>query len=227
MNLGEVSWREAAEAEASVALLPTGSTEQHGPHLPLETDSLAAEAFAAGAAERSADAVCLPSVEVGVSREHAAFDGSLWVSPDVFRGYVREVLDSASRWFDAAVAVNGHGGNVTALQEVCAGLTRDEALLATEWTWWNALDRDDMGHAGKLETSLILYLSDVRCPPEDGVEAWGRYVEGSQVAYDVEEWSEDGVVGAASEASVELGEELYREGVESLERLVDELADEL
>lgn len=223
MKLEEVSWTELRDSDASVALLPTGSTEQHGPHAPLGTDSLAAESIAEAAAETSSEAVCLPTVSVGVSEEHRAFDGTLWVSADVFRGYVRETLESAARWFDAAVAVNGHGGNVPALQEVCARVTRDDVLHAVEWTWWRALDRDDMGHAGKLETSMVEHLGGLRSEPEDGVESWGRYVESSATAYDVDEWTEDGVVGAASEASEGQGEELFVSAVESLERLVEEL----
>lgn len=218
-----MSWTELRDSEPSVALLPTGSTEQHGPHAPLGTDSLTAESIAEAAAEEAEAAVCLPTVSVGVSEEHRAFDGTLYVSPDVFRGYVRETLESAGRWFDTAVAVNGHGGNVAALQEVCARVTRDDALHAVEWTWWRALDRDDMGHAGRLETSLVQHLGELRGEPEDGAESWGRYVESSATAYDVEDWTDDGVVGAASEASEELGEELFRSSVESLTRLVEEL----
>lgn len=219
-----MSWTEVRDSDASVALLPTGSTEQHGPHAPLGTDSLTAESIAEAAAEDAADAVCLPTVSVGVSEEHRAFDGTLYVSPDVFRGYVRETLESAGRWFDAAVAVNGHGGNVAALQEVCARVTRDDALHAAEWTWWRALDRDDMGHAGRLETSLMEHLGELRSEPEDGVESWGSYVESSATAYDVEEWTEDGVVGQASEASAALGEELFESSVDSLVKLVEELS---
>lgn len=224
MNLEEMAWTELRDSPASVALLPTGSTEQHGPHAPLGTDSLAAESIAQAAAEDTDAAVCLPTVPVGVSEEHRGFDGTLYVSPDVFRSYVRETLESASRWFDVAVAVNGHGGNVPALQEVCARLTRDGSLHAVEWTWWRALDRDDMGHAGKLESSMVQHLAELRGEPEDGAESWGRYRESSATAYDVDEWTEDGVVGEASEASEELGEELFGSAVESLERLVEELA---
>ncbi len=176
------------------------------------------------AADRCPEAVCLPVVSVGVSEEHRAFDGTLYVSPDVFRDYVRETLESAALWFDAAIAVNGHGGNVAALQELCARLSRDDVLHAVEWTWWRALDRDDMGHAGKLETSLVQHLAELCGEPVDGVEGWGRYVESSATAYDVDEWTGDGVVGAASEASQELGEEVFEASVGSLENLVTELS---
>ncbi|MFP4632713.1 MAG: creatininase family protein [Halobacteriota archaeon] len=223
MKIADVSTTELRDADVDVALLPTGSTEGHGPHAPLGTDALIAESIALEAADSEAGAAVLPTLAVGVSEEHRAFDGTLYLSPDTFRDVVSETLESASRWFDVAVVVNGHGGNVPALREVCARLTRDDVLFATEWTWWRALERDDMGHAGRLESSLVDYLVGLRSEPVDGVDSWGRHVESSQVAYDSDEFTESGVVGPASEASSEEGEELFDDAVESLSRLVEEV----
>ncbi|MFB6244257.1 MAG: creatininase family protein, partial [Halobaculum sp.] len=131
MNLTEVSWTDVRDAEPDVALCPVGSTEQHGPHAPLGTDALNAVAVAEAADDRLAGdedaptAVVAPPVHVGVAEEHRAFDGTLWVSPDTFRAYVRETLESlAFHGIDRAVLVNGHGGNVAALAEVARRVSR-------------------------------------------------------------------------------------------------------
>ena len=86
MYLGDATWPEAgtALADCSLALVPLGSTEQHGPHLPLATDHLIAEALARAAADR-ADVVCTPTVTVGVSPHHRQFHGTMSVDPPAFR----------------------------------------------------------------------------------------------------------------------------------------------
>jgi Uncharacterized protein, putative amidase len=126
MKLADATWTDLRDADTRLALLPVGSTEGHGPHAPLGTDTLNAETVAAAGAERYEDehgvpVVVGPPMTVGISKEHRAFDGTLWVSPDTFRSYVRETVESlAHHGFDRVVLVNGHGGNVDALREVSA-----------------------------------------------------------------------------------------------------------
>jgi len=115
-----------ATPTSTSTFVPVGSTEQHGPHAPLGTDTLNAVAVAeAGAAayeavetESSADVVVTPPIPVGVE-EHRAFDGTMWISPDTFRAYVRRRPNRChTTGIDRVVFVNGHGGNVEALAEV-------------------------------------------------------------------------------------------------------------
>lgn len=238
MNLGDSAWTDVRDAPPEAVLLPVGSTEQHGPHAPLSTDALVAEAVAEEAAERANGerddaprAAVLPSLPVGVSEEHRAFEGTLYVSPSTFRSYVSETLRSASA--DRAVVVNGHGGNVDALHEVCARLTRDDdAPFATYWTWWEAVDLNGfgMGHAGRAETSVLLHLAPELVDEEaaastEGAESWGDYAETAPLTYDTDEFTDDGVVGSPKEATAEEGERLYEEAVESLVRLLGTVAD--
>jgi creatinine amidohydrolase len=127
-ELGEHTWPEADALDTRLAVLPVGSTEQHGPHAPLGTDRLSAEAIAsAGADAYGGEVVVAPTVPVGVSEEHRAFAGTLWVGETAFRAYVRDLLESllAQGW-DRVVVVNGHGGNVGPLREVTARVTRDQ-----------------------------------------------------------------------------------------------------
>jgi len=230
VNLGGSSWTDVTDTPPDVALLPVGSTEQHGPHAPLSTDSLVAEEVAREAADSTdASAVALPAVPVGVSREHAAFDGTLYVSPPTFRSYVSETARSAPA--DSVVFVNGHGGNVDALHEASAALARDDdAPFATHWTWWEAADLGDasMGHAGRVETSVLLYLAPELVDEEEaapGAGSWGEGAEGAPLAYDSDEFTDEGVVGDPTEATAEEGERIYGSAVASLVRLAERIAD--
>ena len=162
MELSAATWPEIRDCETDLAVLPTGSTEQHGPHAPLGTDTLTATAVAeAGVAayreQTGADVPITPPIPVGVAAEHRTFDGTLWVSPETFRAYVRETVASlAHHGFDRVVIVNGHGGNVDALAEVCRTLTRGGEAHTVPFTWFDAVETEiPMGHAGALETALL------------------------------------------------------------------------
>ncbi|QAU13155.1 creatininase family protein [Halorubrum sp. BOL3-1] len=183
MRLSEAAWTDVRDADIDVAFLPVGSTEQHGPHAPLGTDTLNAVAVAeagadaygeresngagdaaeAGGADREAspgEVTVAPPIPVGVAEEHRAFDGTMWVSPGTFRAYVRESAESlVARGVDRVVFVNGHGGNAEALAEVARRFSRDpdHEGYGVAFTWFEAVGdhAGDMGHAGPLETALL------------------------------------------------------------------------
>jgi creatinine amidohydrolase len=239
MNLEEATWTDVDAVETDLALLPTGSTEQHGPHAPLGTDRIAAEAVAeAGAAtyedQRGDPVVVAPPIPVGVSAEHRTFAGSLWVSEDTFRSYVRETVASlAHHGFDRVVLVNGHGGNVDALREVAGRITREDDAYAVPFTWFEHVGEDapPMGHAGGRETSLLRAVTPetvregrIEAARDGGSERWGEWVEGVNLAYDVEEFSENGVVGDPTEGSEAVGEQLLSTAAGSLSRLLAAVA---
>ncbi|MEF8797967.1 MAG: creatininase family protein [Candidatus Bipolaricaulota bacterium] len=222
MNLGEVSWTEFEEWEPKIALLPTGSTEQHGPHCPLNTDSLIAEEIAKYVADE-ADILLLPSITVGVSREHSKFPGTLYLSPETFRRQVKEIILSARGFgVEKFVIVNGHGGNVSAIQEMCQILYHEHEILALEWTWFNAISAKNMGHAGELETSLILYLREelVKNTKEKGTDSWGETIHGTRIAYDTRDFTENGIVGDPTKATKEKGEKIFEKSTKQLSDLI-------
>jgi creatinine amidohydrolase len=238
MRLEESTWTDAREADTELALLPVGSTEQHGPHAPLGLDSLTAEAIAEGGADRYAAEgddrpVVGPTIPVGIAEEHRAFDGTLWVSEDTFRAYVRETLASlAAHGFDRIVVVNGHGGNADALREVCARVSRDGDAYAAAHTWFDAVEFDDLGHAGPAETALVRHLrpelirEDRTDEAADGAaDAWGEWVAGTNLAYDSDSFSDSGVVGDPRDGDAALGEELLEAAIESLVELLAAVAE--
>ena len=238
MRLADSTWTDVRDVEAELALLPVGSTEQHGPHAPLGLDWMTAEAIATEGADRYAaehdTAVPVgPTIPVGIAAEHRRFDGTLWVSEDTFRAYVRETIESlAAHGIDRVAVVNGHGGNVDALRELCAAVSRSGDAYAVQYTWFDAVDFEDLGHAGPAETSMIRHLRPelihedrTETAAEGGANGWGEWVAGTNLAYDADSFTESGAVGDPREGDAELGAELLDEAVDSLVTLLEAVAD--
>ncbi|WP_410765669.1 creatininase family protein [Haloferax sp. DFSO60] len=236
MRLSEATWTDVADLDTDLALLPVGSTEQHGPHAPLGTDFLNAETIAnAGADAYDDDVLVAPTIPIGVAEEHRAFSGTLWVSPDTFRAYVRETIESlATHGFDRVIVVNGHGGNVEALAELCRRISRTGDAYSVTFTWFNAVGdhSSKMGHGGPLETALLRHthpdlvredrIDEAR---EGAAERWGEWVAGVNLAHDSEEFSENGVVGDPGAGDAALGSELETRAAEALASLISAVED--
>ena len=230
MHLAEASWTDVRDSDAALALLPVGSTEQHGPHAPLGTDFFTAEAIAARAADEYESAVLTaPTIPVGVAEEHRHFDGTLWVSEDAFRTYVGDVLRSLGDSAEHVVVVNGHGGNTDPLREICARVTRDGDVDAVPFTWFDAVDVDvPLGHGGPVETSLVAHLHPDLIHEDRFEEAragmatgFGDWVAGTNLAYDFREFSQSGNVGDPGAGSSELGEQVLAQAVTALRAVIE------
>ncbi|WP_418283163.1 creatininase family protein [Halorubrum sp. DTA98] len=251
MRLADQTWTDVRDATVDVAVVPVGSTEQHGPHAPLGTDTLtavsvaetAASAYAAEPRDGVADdvtrgeAVVTPPVPIGVAEEHRAFDGTMWVSPDTFRAYVREAAASlTAHGIDRVVFANGHGGNVEALAEVARRYSRDDDHdgYAVAFTWFEAVGEhaSDMGHAGPLETALLratnpdLVREDRIADASDGAaDRWGEWVSGVNLTHDSEEFTDNGVVGDPAAGDEVLGAELLDRASDALAELLRAVVD--
>jgi len=236
MHLSDVAWTDVRDADADLALLPVGSTEQHGPHAPLGTDAYHAETVAEAGAERfDGDVAVAPTIPVGVAEEHRHFSGTLWVSPDTFRSYVRDVVGSlAHHGMDRVVVVNGHGGNVPALGEVTATISRHDDAYAVPFTWFEAVGEhsEEMGHGGPLETALLrathpglVHEERVDEAREGASQGWGDWVSKTNLAHDSAEFTENGVVGDPGGGDAELGEELLDRAADALDRLLTAVAE--
>ncbi|WP_440765637.1 creatininase family protein [Natronorubrum sp. DTA7] len=239
--LAEHTTTTAAEAleRAEVAVLPTGSTEQHGPALALGMDHLAAEAFARTAVDRD-DAVVLPTIPVGVSEHHRQFDGTLYVTAETFERYIEETISSlAAHGVRKAVVVNGHGGNSDALRRAARTLRDEETAFAPPWNWWDGVAdvADDLfdeegGHADAMESSLLWHLREDLVDPDaleaaeaGASEAWGESVHGAALGFDTIDFSESGAVGRPTQADPEKGAQLFDAGRDQLHALLDWLVD--
>lgn len=147
---------------ADLVLVPVGSLEQHGPHLPLETDTIIATAVATATAQRlggrDAGVWVAPALAYGSSGEHQSFPGTCSIGTEALRFLVVELVRSVRTWATRVVLVNGHGGNLTALRAAVAQLVDEGHDVA-----WVACATEDVDlHAGRTETSLLLHL----CPDQ-------------------------------------------------------------
>jgi creatinine amidohydrolase len=235
-----------AERDGSILVVPVGSTEQHGHHLPVTTDTLLAEAVAVGGAEEAADDVPVlvaPPVATGHSPHHEAFGGTLSVDGRTLADLLVELSRSAGRGgFDAVLVVNGHAGNepFVAAATRTAGPAAEGATLYGLTYFGLAADVIDdrrnspvggMGHGGEFETALALHLfpelvrtgeatGGERDPPTD-YESRDLFDDGPLHAYrPFADRTDTGILGEPGAASAEAGEALFGYLREELGRLL-------
>ncbi len=159
MLLGDLRWPDAAAraAAAGVLAVPLGSTEQHGPHLPLSTDTDIAVALCERLAAARGDVLVAPPLPYGSSGEHAGFPGTLSIGQQALELLLVELGRSASLTFAHLVFVCAHGGNAGPAARAVARLrseSRDALLYLPSW--------DGDPHAGLPETAMLLHLSPAR-----------------------------------------------------------------
>ncbi len=143
---------------ARLVLVPIGSLEQHGPHLPLDTDTAIAQAVVAGVADRlgqaGTPAWVAPPVTYAASGEHQAFAGTSSIGTDALRLLLVELVRSMRTWACRVVLVNAHGGNLEALAQAV-----DQLVAEGHDVSWAACATGSVDlHAGHTETSLMLHL---------------------------------------------------------------------
>lgn len=216
-DLADLTWSDLEElAPGSLLAVPLGATEQHGPHLPIGTDTIVATAVAGGLADRRDDVVVAPAVAYGSSGEHSAFPGTLSIGGPATTDVVVELVRSADV-FRGVVLVCGHGGNAEALQAAVDLLRREgRDVLA----WAPSVPGGD-AHAGRTETSLLLAIAPelVRLDRAEAgndrplVELLPRLRAGGVAAV-----SPNGVLGDPAGAT-------ETEGLELLEQLTGQLVD--
>jgi len=230
MRLGEATWNEVDTATKLMAdddgtlspiiLIPVGSTEQHGPHLPLNTDTLVAEEIAGRALHRTSGLMLGPTISVTASGEHAGFPGTLSIGTRVM-GDVAIELGRSADWAAGIVFVNGHGGNHEALTRAIEVLTSEDRNVVSWWPKWRR--RTDGGppdlHAGRIETSLMLAI-------DPGLVRFELSVEGPDLpldellpqlrTYGIRPVSPTGVLGDPDGASGAEGERFIAEFVDDL-----------
>ncbi len=199
-----------------VVVVPIGSCEQHGPHLPLATDSIIAEALANDLVARRAGCLVAPTVSITASGEHQGFPGTLSIGNEAMCQVVIELVRSAD-WAQAVVLVNGHGGNAAAVDRAVTQL-RAEGRRVLAW-WPRVADGDP--HAGHTETSLMLAVRPDLVRLEHA-EPGPIPSTADLVRSGVSALSANGVLGDPRAASAEHGAELLGRLADDLARAVDE-----
>ncbi|WP_189552396.1 creatininase family protein [Streptomyces lavendofoliae] len=213
----ETTTGDVAASRADVAVLPIGSFEQHGPFLPLMTDTVIACAIAREIA--SAHPVhLLPPVTISCSHEHADWPGTVSVSAATLYAVVRDIAGSLRRsGIENLVLVNGHGGNYVlrnVVQESADSGTR-MALFPGPADWEAARGKagvltssySDM-HAGEVETSILLHDHPELVRPGYEAADWISDDRKHLLSLGMRAYTESGVVGRPSRASAEKGREL-------------------
>lgn len=214
--LAERTWREHSNDATRTLLVPLGSFEQHGPHLPLTTDTVIATALSRRVAER-VDVDVAPAIPFGASGEHQGFSGLISLGTDVVATVVLELLRSTRESWQRVVLINGHGGNMEAVHRVLPIATAEGSDVAAWFPIWRGGDP----HAGEVETSVMLALDptvvrrdviadyplhdgDMRAVREQGIMAV----------------SPTGVLGSPSRATAALGQRVLDQWVEEIVTLV-------
>jgi creatinine amidohydrolase len=246
----KLTWPEAARAagEERVAIVPIGTLEDHGHHLPLDTDVFITESVCRAAAERRDEStVLLPSVVHGYSPHHMDFPGVITIEWDTFCRYCTDVGKSlVQQGFKRILFVNGHGSNQN-LVEMAARLTtvaHPESVVAASFylaspesarviSEVRESDRGGIAHACELETSIYLHLDPAAVDMDKAVDERG-YPESEHVWLDWSDgslktmpwwssFSRSGVQGDATKATPEKGEVLFGAAVDEICAYVDEL----
>jgi creatinine amidohydrolase len=205
--------------------VPVGSLEQHGPHLPMDTDTRIAVAVAARACAGRDGAGLAPPVAIGASGEHAGFPGTLSIGTQALSFLLVELGRHASLHWPAMLLVNGHGGNASAITQAVRTLRAEER---TCHAWHAALPGSGVAdpHAGRFETSILLALAPglvrlAEAAPGDTrplAEIMPQLRESGVRAV-----SANGVLGDPAGASAAEGEDLLRQLTDSLAALLDKL----
>jgi len=241
---GELSWPLAEKrlARVDVALLPVGAIEQHGAHLPLDTDAFDAEYLARRVAEACSDPkpLVLPLIAYGVSYHHDDFKGTISISNDTLASLVYEIgISVAANGIRKLVVINGHGGNSPALNYAAQMINRDANIFVCVDTGdtsdadiYKIIDTPNDVHAGEVETSTSLAvrpdLVDMQQAVRSIPEFSSHYLDftskrGVSWYAATSRISAAGVMGDPTKASVEKGKKIWEISIAHLVGLVEDL----
>lgn len=253
MRFTDASWAtqpygevlDLAAQDGSVLVVPVGSLEQHGHHLPVATDTLLVEAVAhGGATGTDVPVLVTPPVWSGFSPHHMAFGGTVTLERETLSTLLEDIADSAlENGFDALLFLNGHGGNAALVDAVAGsvGASHPDAEVSglTYYTLAPAVIEEvrdspvgGTGHGGEFETSLMLHLYPdlVDMDRAEGTNMDEHYqlarkdlfVGGPLSVYrSFDEYSPSGAIGDPTLATAEKGEQFFTGLCEALSALFE------
>lgn len=236
----------ALAARDAVVILPIASIEQHGPHLPVMTDTRLGEEIARRAAEKAWDerpTIWTPVVWSGLSEHHMAFGGTLTLSHATFRALIGDLIDAILRaGFRSILISNSHGGNIVAMQQILDELSPriPATLVAVTYVMEAGAryaevleDQASVMHAGEAETSMMLacmpdLVDDTDLAAHNVDAASGPdFLKAGSAGYrwrPLSHVTPNGVLGKPEKATDEKGQKLLEIGAEAIARLITEPA---
>jgi creatinine amidohydrolase len=243
LEFGRLTWPEVGRAvdEERVPIVPIGTLEDHGPHLPIDTDVTLVEAICRGAATKLADqTVLLPPIVHGYSPHHMDFPGTITINWETFCRYCTDIALSLVRHgFKRVLLVNGHGSNQS-LVDMAARLTmvdEPESLVASSFYLTSERsaeviervresDKGGMAHACELETSIYLHLHPDAVDMDAAIDERGYpatdnlWMDWTDGPLRLMPWwssfSNSGVQGDASKATADKGRVLFEAAVDEV-----------
>ena len=243
-----LSWPEIRDLnkENLVVVQPFAAIEDHGPHLPVETDDLLIESLCLAAVRKvSKNVLLMPLIPYGYVEHHMDFPGPISIDGNHLIGYLASALKSLTRHgFRRLLVANGHGSN-RPFMDAAARMVMDSTDAIVGCITPYSLAKKEIqeicesrfiSHAEELETSLVLYLDETlvdesKCVKEIGFPIskyhWRSLIEAPPLSF-MDRWSritESGVVGDATLASKEKGEKLFNVIVDHLAELIEEFKD--
>lgn len=251
-SLGAKTWPEAQELieKNAIAVVPVGAFEQHGRHLPLDTDVRLVEIVAKHSAERAerngVPVIVTPVVWSAFSPHHMGFPGTITLSMDGFITVLRNICRClAKHGFKKIFLLNGHGGNTNIIRSVIQSLFLEEdirVVAASYWDFalaflkeWRTSQPGGIDHACEMETALMLHLFPDLVKTEECKDArWfpqTKYLTGDltiggvvATAFSLAEISSTGVAGSPEAATAAKGQELFEEIVEQFSKFLAEVS---
>ena len=239
-----LTWPEMNEAieMQKVVILPTGSTEQHSRHLPLDTDAYLVESVCMEVGRRVPDRVLvLPTVSYGLNMHHMDFPGTIHIEPETFIAFCLNITKSvAYHGFEKILLVNGHGSNGPLVDLVARKTVLQTSSLCAAVNYFSLAmeafegvrETEVIAHADELETSLYLHLAPERVQMAEaaaGNDVRGTYLSSDSTSnYPVRfndfwgRWTQRGVHGDPTAATAEKGKVIYKAAVSELIEVVDE-----
>ena len=230
-----------AIAAQKLVVLPTGSIEQHGPHLPLDVDVFLAQSVCLELGRRAADRVLvLPPVSFGLNRHHIDFPGTIHIEPEVFIAFALNITKSvAYHGFEKILIVNGHGSNTPLVDLVARKTVLGTNSLCAAVNYFSlgmeafksVQETPVVAHADEFETSLYLHLAPERVRMDKAVadnDVVGKYMSSDSTSPYVRfndfwaRWTKVGVHGDPRAATPEKGKIIWEAVLSRMVELVDE-----
>jgi len=228
--LEEMSWPEieAGLGQTRTVILPVGATEEHGPHLPTITDTIQAMEVARAVADRK-NVFLAPPLHYGVCRSTRGFPGTITVSHDALRAFVKDLLISFNdSGFTKVMILTGHAGgqHMAALEEACQMAVEERDFRVSLVSLFDFIDASAVetphdGHAGEMETSLMMVIRKdlVKGKPAEHFPIRPRFL----IMKNVRHLMGNGIMGNPQPASPEKGRAFFDMAVKGVMEALEEL----